>query len=114
MTIEIQIVCTDRGRHRRVWLGRMYAESADRMPYVWDRPSTNPWRRSAMVFEKYQKTGREAQEGWPTPEDLTRLLTMRCPQCRRNPQMTPELAARMWRGLVEAEVTELDIASLPF
>lgn len=132
----IEFFCTDKGRDRRVVLGKASAFTGNVMGrdmYLRDAPDRPFWGPDGEwlggvrpgEFGKRIKDGKLVLSPYVKAHfahtadgdlDLTKepLWEFLCPKCGRNPQINGDLFRDAMAGLIAAGITEVDISRLPF
>lgn len=113
---RVRVVCTDRGLHPKISLGRLTGPLAK--PPGADQPEgLARYGQRAKTSQRLADTtgARKMKELLPEVEiDDSGVTQWKCPRCNRNPQLKPDKALHLWTVLVRNNITELDISALPF
>jgi hypothetical protein len=98
------IVCTGKGTHKRTRLTKITFRD--------DNGTLKTWRISDSFHPADSdnwKTLWTRADGQPNE-----VFVANCPRCRRNLELTPEMFRLLFVGLVEEDVSRLDISLLSF
>jgi hypothetical protein len=98
----VNIICTDRGQHRRRRLGEL-----------WEDDATGELRAGPWVTRRTRLTHYDsATQPIPHPNASAHPIRYRCDVCRRDVQWAPETARRMYDTLTAAGMHTADVSLL--